>query len=79
MTPGSRPLKRPTPAQSLTVCQQGTPHLTPQRLGPMDLVSGTDGKIRCAWAGIEHDEQYQRYHDTEWGRAVTGEANSLSG
>lgn len=39
----------------------------------MELVSGTDGKIRCAWAGIERDEQYQLYHDTEWGRAVTGE------
>ncbi|MEO6529805.1 MAG: DNA-3-methyladenine glycosylase I [Specibacter sp.] len=39
----------------------------------MDLVSGTDGKIRCAWAGIERDEQYQLYHDTEWGRVVTGE------
>ncbi|POH72251.1 DNA-3-methyladenine glycosylase I [Arthrobacter glacialis] len=40
----------------------------------MDLVSGTDAKARCAWAGIERDEQYQQYHDTEWGRPVTGEA-----
>lgn len=40
----------------------------------MDLLSGADGKIRCAWAGMERDEQYQRYHDTEWGRTVTGEA-----
>lgn len=33
----------------------------------------SDGRARCAWAGIETDEQYQRYHDDEWGRAVTGE------
>ncbi|WP_343318191.1 DNA-3-methyladenine glycosylase I [Arthrobacter sp. TMP15] len=32
-----------------------------------------DGTRRCAWTGIENDEQYQRYHDTEWGRAVEGE------
>ncbi len=32
-----------------------------------------DGLVRCAWAGIERDEQYQQYHDTEWGRPVTGE------
>lgn len=34
----------------------------------------SDGRVRCAWAGIEKDELYQRYHDTEWGRPVTGEA-----
>ncbi len=34
----------------------------------------SDGKIRCAWPGLENDELYQRYHDTEWGRPVTGEA-----
>ncbi|UIK88012.2 DNA-3-methyladenine glycosylase I [Arthrobacter polaris] len=34
---------------------------------------GNDGKIRCAWAGIERDAQYQRYHDTEWGRPVASE------
>ena len=33
-----------------------------------------DGRIRCAWAGIENDIPYQRYHDDEWGRPVTGEA-----
>jgi DNA-3-methyladenine glycosylase I len=27
-----------------------------------------DGSLRCWWAG--DDEQYQRYHDTEWGRPV---------
>ncbi|MDO5751759.1 DNA-3-methyladenine glycosylase I [Arthrobacter sp.] len=40
----------------------------------MTGVAGADGRIRCAWAGIERDEQYQRYHDLEWGRAVAGEA-----
>ena len=40
----------------------------------MTGVAGSDGRIRCAWAGIERDEQYQRYHDLEWGRAVAGEA-----
>lgn len=35
---------------------------------------GNDGRTRCAWAGIESDEQYQRYHDTEWGRPVAGES-----
>lgn len=34
---------------------------------------GGDGKVRCAWAGLEKNEQYQRYHDQEWGRPVTGE------
>lgn len=34
---------------------------------------GSDGRVRCAWAGIENDDLYQRYHDTEWGRPVTGE------
>lgn len=38
-----------------------------------DVVVGTDGKARCAWAGLEADEQYQRYHDQEWGRPVSGE------
>ncbi|MCQ9165393.1 DNA-3-methyladenine glycosylase I [Arthrobacter sp. STN4] len=38
-----------------------------------NVVVGTDGKARCAWAGIESDELYQRYHDEEWGRPVAGE------
>lgn len=38
-----------------------------------DVVVGADGKARCAWAGIETDELYQRYHDQEWGRPVGGE------
>ncbi|WP_176635066.1 DNA-3-methyladenine glycosylase I [Arthrobacter wenxiniae] len=37
------------------------------------VVVGADGKARCAWAGIESDQAYQRYHDEEWGRPVTGE------
>ncbi|RAN79160.1 3-methyladenine DNA glycosylase [Bacillus sp. SRB_336] len=39
----------------------------------VQIFVGTDGKARCAWAGIESDELYQRYHDQEWGRPVTGE------
>jgi DNA-3-methyladenine glycosylase I len=35
----------------------------------MDLVMGDDGVPRCWW-GTE-PEIYQRYHDDEWGRAVT--------
>lgn len=30
-----------------------------------DLVTGTDGAPRCWWCGT--DEEYQRYHDEEWG------------
>ena len=36
-----------------------------------DLVTGEDGLARCAW-GAEPDV-YRRYHDTEWGRRVTGD------
>lgn len=32
------------------------------------LVQGDDGKVRCWWCG-SHDD-YQNYHDQEWGRAV---------
>jgi DNA-3-methyladenine glycosylase I len=32
---------------------------------------GSDGVNRCWWCG--DDEQYQRYHDTEWGWALHGE------
>jgi DNA-3-methyladenine glycosylase I len=32
---------------------------------------GADGITRCWWCG--DDEQYQRYHDTEWGWALHGE------
>jgi DNA-3-methyladenine glycosylase I len=39
----------------------------------MNVVVGTDGKARCAWAGMATDEQYRLYHDQEWGRPVTGE------
>ncbi|MCU6479402.1 DNA-3-methyladenine glycosylase I [Arthrobacter sp. A2-55] len=38
-----------------------------------NVVVGSDGKPRCAWAGIESDLLYQRYHDEEWGRPVAGE------
>jgi DNA-3-methyladenine glycosylase I len=33
-----------------------------------DLVTGDDGRARCAWAGATAD--YTAYHDTEWGRPV---------
>ncbi|UWX98740.1 DNA-3-methyladenine glycosylase I [Arthrobacter zhaoxinii] len=33
---------------------------------------GADGRLRCGWALASED--YQRYHDTEWGRAVEGES-----
>lgn len=32
------------------------------------LVVGPDGRTRCWWPG--DDEQYRRYHDTEWGAPV---------
>lgn len=38
----------------------------------MSTVAGTDGLLRCPWAVASPD--YQRYHDEEWGRPVTGEA-----
>jgi DNA-3-methyladenine glycosylase I len=33
-----------------------------------DLVTGDDGRTRCAWAG--RPPEYVAYHDTEWGRPV---------
>ncbi len=30
------------------------------------LLKGTDGRVRCAWAGSSPD--YAEYHDREWGR-----------
>jgi DNA-3-methyladenine glycosylase I len=36
-----------------------------------DLATGEDGKARCRWGSA--DEQYRRYHDSEWGRPVTDE------
>lgn len=33
------------------------------------LIEGSDGKIRCWWPGV--DAEYMRYHDEEWGNAVT--------
>ncbi|WP_313771084.1 DNA-3-methyladenine glycosylase I [Arthrobacter zhaoxinii] len=38
----------------------------------MSAVPGADGRLRCGWALASED--YQRYHDTEWGRAVEGES-----
>jgi DNA-3-methyladenine glycosylase I len=38
---------------------------------PTSLVTGPDGRPRCAWAGQTPD--YLAYHDDEWGRPVRGE------
>ncbi len=35
-------------------------------------VRGSDGRLRCGWAVASED--YERYHDEEWGRSVEGEA-----
>ena len=39
--------------------------------GRSDLVRGADGVLRCPWGAGTPD--YQRYHDTEWGRPVHGD------
>src|SRR6266540_2653938 len=36
-----------------------------------DLVEGSDGRLRCPWAGSQPD--YLAYHDLEWGRPVHDE------
>lgn len=40
-----------------------------------DLVTGHDGRTRCAWSG--GDALYDAYHDEEWGRAATGDRQLL--
>jgi DNA-3-methyladenine glycosylase I len=35
------------------------------------LVLGSDGRLRCFWAGSTPD--YTEYHDSEWGRPVRGD------
>lgn len=35
------------------------------------VVVGDDGRARCAWVGT--DDEYQRYHDEEWGRPLHGD------
>src|SRR5688572_20430354 len=32
------------------------------------LITGTDGKARCAWCA--GSDEYRAYHDDEWGRPV---------
>lgn len=40
-----------------------------------DLVVGPDGRARCGWVGpADRNADYHRYHDTEWGRPVVGDA-----
>ena len=36
-----------------------------------ELVKGSDGRLRCPWAGSQPD--YLAYHDLEWGRPVHDE------
>lgn len=33
-----------------------------------------DARIRCGWPNLNKDELYQKYHDEEWGKAVSGES-----
>ncbi|MGB3730829.1 DNA-3-methyladenine glycosylase I [Microbacterium sp.] len=35
------------------------------------LVTGPDGRARCAWSG--EDDEYRRYHDEEWGTPLHGD------
>ncbi len=35
------------------------------------LLTGTDGRARCAWVGT--DAEYARYHDEEWGMPLHGD------
>jgi DNA-3-methyladenine glycosylase I len=35
------------------------------------LLTGPDGRARCAWAG--DDTEYRRYHDEEWGTPLHGD------
>jgi DNA-3-methyladenine glycosylase I len=38
---------------------------------PADLLTGTDGFVRCGWPG--DDPLYVAYHDEDWGRPVRDE------
>jgi DNA-3-methyladenine glycosylase I len=40
-------------------------------MGAKDLIIGSDGLARCAWAGSQPG--YAAYHDLEWGRPVHDE------
>ncbi|MEV8183115.1 DNA-3-methyladenine glycosylase I [Specibacter sp. NPDC078692] len=40
-------------------------------------MASSDGKVRCAWGGMEGDAQYQLYHDTEWGKPVSGDPETV--
>ena len=35
------------------------------------LLTGADGRARCAWTGV--DAEYARYHDEEWGVPLHGD------
>lgn len=47
-----------------------TPRPSPQ-LDGRATVMGSDGRLRCRWSGA--DEEYQRYHDEEWGHRLHGD------
>jgi DNA-3-methyladenine glycosylase I len=38
-----------------------------------DVITGRDGKPRCAWAGVG-DTAFGRYHDEVWGTRTYGES-----
>jgi DNA-3-methyladenine glycosylase I len=40
-------------------------------MGELATVMGTDGLLRCPWAGSA--PEYIAYHDEEWGRALRGD------
>lgn len=47
------------------------PTLPTMSLTSSSTLLGTDGRTRCAWAGV--DEEYLRYHDEEWGVPLHGD------
>ncbi|NYD65752.1 DNA-3-methyladenine glycosylase I [Agromyces atrinae] len=46
----------------------GTTIVTATPPARASLIVGDDGRARCAWSG--NDDEYRRYHDDEWGRAL---------
>ncbi|HPB44825.1 MAG TPA: DNA-3-methyladenine glycosylase I [Microthrixaceae bacterium] len=58
-----------TSDRSTTSNPDHTPEPSPEP--SPDLVAGSDGVLRCPWAASSPLEQH--YHDTEWGRELTGE------
>ena len=44
-------------------------------MAAMGVEAGPDGRARCPWANTSED--MRDYHDTEWGRPVSGESAYL--